>query len=67
MQSKATTVDAYLAELPKDRQKAIAKLRSVIKKKHPKGFKEGIGYNDTRQDKCYVEHSSPSYHNPFLL
>lgn len=44
MQSKATTVDAYIAELPADRQKVIAKLRSVIKKNLPKGFKEGMGY-----------------------
>lgn len=44
MQSKATTVAAYLAELPEDRQKAIAKLRTVIKKNLPKGFKEVIGY-----------------------
>lgn len=44
MQSKAATVDAYLAEVPEDRQKAIAKLRSVIKKNLPKGFKEGMGY-----------------------
>ena len=44
MQSKATTVDAYLAELPEERQKAIAKLRSVIKKHLLKGFKEGMGY-----------------------
>jgi uncharacterized protein YdhG (YjbR/CyaY superfamily) len=44
MQSKATTVDAYLSELPEDRQKAISKLRSVIKKNLPKGFKEGMGY-----------------------
>lgn len=44
MQSKATTVDMYIAELPEDRQKAVAKLRSVIKKNLPKGFKEGMGY-----------------------
>jgi Domain of unknown function (DU1801) len=44
MQSKATTVDAYLAELPKDRQKAINQLRKVIKKNLPKGFKETMGY-----------------------
>lgn len=44
MQSKATTVDAYVAELPEDKQKAIAKLRSVIKKNIPKGFKEEMGY-----------------------
>lgn len=44
MQSKATTVDDYLAEIPEDRQKAMTKLRSVIKKNLPKGFKEGMGY-----------------------
>jgi uncharacterized protein YdhG (YjbR/CyaY superfamily) len=44
MQSKATTVDAYIAALPEDRQKAIDKLRKVIKKNLPKGFKEGMGY-----------------------
>jgi hypothetical protein len=44
MQSKATTVDAYIAELPEDRQKAIAELQKVIKKKLPKGFKEEMNY-----------------------
>lgn len=44
MQSKATTVDAYIAELPEDRKKAISELRKVIKKNLPKGFKEGMGY-----------------------
>lgn len=44
MQSKASTVDAYLSELPEDRQKAISKLRSVIKKNMPKGFKEEMNY-----------------------
>lgn len=44
MQSKATTVDAYLAELPEDRKKAMNELRKVIKKNLPKGFKEGMGY-----------------------
>jgi uncharacterized protein YdhG (YjbR/CyaY superfamily) len=44
MQSKATTVEAYLAGLPEDRRKAITELRKVIKKNLPKGFKEGMGY-----------------------
>lgn len=44
MQSKATTPDAYLAEVPEERQKAFAKLRSVIKKNLPKGFQETMGY-----------------------
>lgn len=44
MQSKAATVDDYISELPEDRQKAISKLRSVIKKNIPKGFKEAMSY-----------------------
>jgi uncharacterized protein YdhG (YjbR/CyaY superfamily) len=44
MQSKANTVDVYIAELPEDRQKAIEKLRKVIKKNLPKGFTEAMGY-----------------------
>ena len=44
MQSKATTVDRYLAELPQERQKAISQLRKVIKKNIPKGFQETMGY-----------------------
>ncbi len=44
MQSKATTVDAYIAELSEERQKAISELRKVIKKNLPKGFKEEMGY-----------------------
>ena len=44
MQSKAATVDAYLAELPEERQWAMKELRKVIKKNLPKGFKEGMGY-----------------------
>ncbi len=44
MQSKATTVDAYIEELPEERKAAFKKLRAVIKKNLPKGFKEGMGY-----------------------
>ncbi len=44
MQSKATTVEAYIAELPEDRQKPINELRKAILKNIPKGFKEGMGY-----------------------
>lgn len=44
MQSAAATPDAYIGELPADRQEAMKKLRAVIKKNLPKGFKEGMGY-----------------------
>lgn len=44
MQSKATTVEAYIAELPEDRQKMINEFRKVIKKNLPKGFQECMNY-----------------------
>jgi len=44
MQSKATTVEQYIAELPQDRQAAISRLRNEIKKNLPKGFSETMGY-----------------------
>lgn len=44
MQIKAETPEQYIEQLPEDRKKAIQKLRKVIIKNLPKGFKEGIGY-----------------------
>ncbi|MEO6719203.1 MAG: DUF1801 domain-containing protein [Ferruginibacter sp.] len=44
MQSKATTVEQYLKELPADRQDAVNKLRKEIKANIPKGFEEVISY-----------------------
>ena len=44
MQSKSNTVAEYVKELPADRQPAIEKLRSVIKKNLPKGYKEEMIY-----------------------
>ncbi|MBK8698128.1 MAG: DUF1801 domain-containing protein, partial [Saprospiraceae bacterium] len=44
MQSKATTVEDYLAELPEDRKEAMTMLRKIIKKNLPKGFQECMGY-----------------------
>jgi len=44
MQSKAVTVEQYIAELPDDRKKVISELRKQIKKNLPKGFKETMGY-----------------------
>ena len=42
MQSKAKTVQQYLAELPDDRRGALRAVRSVILKNLPKGYAEGI-------------------------
>lgn len=44
MQSKAATVEQYLSEVPPERQEAMNKLRKVIVKNLPKGFKETMGY-----------------------
>lgn len=44
MQSKATTVDEYLAELPDDRRAAIQAVRAVIRKNLDKDFEEGMQY-----------------------
>lgn len=44
MQSKATTVEEYMQELPEDRRLAIEQLRKAFKKNLPKGFKEEMSY-----------------------
>ena len=45
MQSKATTVEQYLAELPADRRDAISAVRKVILKNlDKKGYAEGMQY-----------------------
>ena len=61
MQSKATTVDQYLAELPDDRREAISALRKVILKNLPEGYEEGMAYGMIGY---HVPHSvyPPGYH-----
>jgi uncharacterized protein YdhG (YjbR/CyaY superfamily) len=44
VQSKAATVDDYLGELPEDRREAMKKVRAVVKKNLPKGYKERIAH-----------------------
>lgn len=44
MQSGAATVEEYFESLPADRAEAMTKLRKIIKKNLPKGFKEGMAY-----------------------
>lgn len=44
MQSKVSSVGAYIAELPGDRRGAINKLRKAIKENLPKGFREVMSY-----------------------
>ncbi len=44
MQSKVTTVEQYLAELPEDRRAVIEAVRQVILKNLDKDYEEGIQY-----------------------
>jgi hypothetical protein len=44
VQSKAKTVKEYLDDLPADRRKEIAKVRSVVRKNLPKGYRETMGW-----------------------
>ena len=66
--SKATSVDQYLEELPKERRAEVAKVRKTIQRNLPKGYREMMGsgmisygvpldrYPDTynKQPLCYV-------------
>jgi hypothetical protein len=54
MQSRATSVDAYLAQLPDDRRTAIAAVREVIRANLGPGFEEGMQYGMVGY---YVPHS----------
>jgi uncharacterized protein YdhG (YjbR/CyaY superfamily) len=44
MQSTAVSPEEYQASLPEDRKAPVEKLRKVIKKNLPKGFKEVMSY-----------------------
>ena len=61
MQSKASTPEEYIEQLPEDRKDIIKKLRKVIVKNLPKGFSERMGYGMIAY---VVPHSlyPPGYH-----
>lgn len=40
----AATVDEYLSQLPEERREAISKVRALVKKNLPKGYREHVGY-----------------------
>ena len=44
MQSKATSVEQYLSELPEDRRNALRTIREVILQHLPTGYAEGMQY-----------------------
>jgi hypothetical protein len=43
-QSKATTVEQYLAELPPERQAAIAAVRNLVRRHLPAGYEESMQF-----------------------
>lgn len=61
MQSKAATVEQYLAELPEDRRAALQAVREVILKNLDKDYQERMGYGMMGYS---VPHSvyPPGYH-----
>lgn len=61
MQSKATTVDQYFAELPPDRRAALQIVREMFRKNIDKNYEEGMGYG---MPGYYVPHRvyPPGYH-----
>jgi hypothetical protein len=64
MQSKAQTVEKYLAEIPEDRRRAIEAVRATILENLPVGYEEGMQYGMIGY---FVPHSvyPPGYHcNP---
>jgi hypothetical protein len=44
VQSRASTVEEYLAELPEDRRAIISTIRNVILKNLPKGYEEAMNW-----------------------
>ncbi len=61
MQSKATSVERYLADLPADRREQIQAVRQTILANLPEGYEEGMQYGMIGY---YVPHSvyPPGYH-----
>lgn len=71
MATKAASIKEYIDNLPEDRKPAIKKLRSIIKKNLPKGYKEVISYGMIGYvipHKIYPDgyHCSPQLPLPFM-
>jgi uncharacterized protein YdhG (YjbR/CyaY superfamily) len=71
MHSKAKTIEAYLAELPKERQEVMRKLRQTILENLPVGFQEimqygMIGYVVPHSIYPKGYHADPKQPLPFL-
>lgn len=81
MQSQADTVDEYIESLPEDRRAAISKLRALLRRRVPKGYRESMIWGaitwsvpleklpDTYngQPLCYVALASQKNYNSLYL
>lgn len=61
MQSRAATVDAYLAELPEHRRAVVAAVLKIIRKHIQPGFEEGMQYGMIGYHVPYALYP-PGYH-----
>lgn len=61
MKIEASSVDNYFENIPEDRKEVMIKLRKLIQKNIPKGFKEVLNYN---MPSWVVPHTvyKPGYH-----
>lgn len=71
MQSKADTVEAYVASLPQDREEAISSIRKAILKNLPEGFVEQmsngmIGYVVPHSLYAAGYHCTPALPLPYM-
>jgi uncharacterized protein YdhG (YjbR/CyaY superfamily) len=81
VQSKAVTVDEYLAELPEERRQTIREARELVRRNLPKGYAEMMSfgmicygiplskYSDTYngQPLCYAAIAAQKNHNALYL
>ena len=48
----AATVEQYMNEIPEERKEGVNKLRAIILENLPKGFEEGMSYEEKYQQVC---------------
>ena len=66
MQSKSTTVEQYLNELPENRKLPMNTLRNMIKQNIPEGFEEVMSYGMIGDVVTHTIYPNGYYCNPKL-
>jgi hypothetical protein len=67
VQSEATTVEAYLAELPDDRRRTIEAVRTVILEHLPVGFTEGMQFGMISYSIPLERYPDTYHHQPLAI